>query len=98
MKIGKIIVFRVLANNTKLVMNKFCREFYGYMDRSCNYKYTYRRKGFLENFVYIKPLRSVLVVRKEDAVSIIEFLKRYNAEIYARDIILEKPDIKIFKK
>lgn len=92
--IGKIIVFRVLARNDKLTMNKFCRQFYGYLDRSHNYRYEYQRKGFIENFQYIKPLRGVLVVRKEDADEIISFLRSYNAEIYARDIILLQDDIK----
>lgn len=92
--IGKIIVFRVLARNDKLTMNKFCRQFYGYLDRSHNYQYKYQRKGFIENFLYIKPLRGVIVVRKEDADEIISFLKSYNAEIYARDIILLEKDLK----
>lgn len=93
-KVGKIIVFRVLARNDKLTMNKFCRQFYGYLDRSHNYRYQYQRKGFIENFSYIKPLRGVIVVRKEDANEIISFLKSYNAEIYARDIILTQDDLK----
>ena len=93
-RVGKVIVFRVLTRNDKLTMNKFCRQFYGYLDRSHNYRYQYQRKGFIENFPYIKPLRGVIVVRKEDADEIISFLKSYNAEIYARDIILTQDDLK----
>ena len=95
--IGKIIIFRVLACSDKLTMNKFCRQFYGYTDRSHNYRYEYQRKGFIDNFPYIKPLRGVIVVRKEDANEIISFLKSYQAEIYTRDIILLKKDLRKLK-
>ena len=92
--IGKIIVFKVLAKNNKLLMNKFCRKFWGYKDRSNNYKYEYKRNGYIDQFSYIKPLRGVLVVKKEDAGEIISFLESYNADIYARDIILLNEDQK----
>ena len=93
-EIGTIIVFRVLARNDKLTMNRFCRQFYGYLDHSNNYKYRYQREGFLDNFKYIKPLRGVIVVKKKDANEIISFLQSYNAEIYARDILLLEEDLK----
>lgn len=96
-EIGKIIVFRVLAKSGQLKTNKFCRQFYGYLDRSHNYKYQYQRKGFIDNFPHIKPLRGVLVVRKDDSDEIIEFLKSYNAELYARDIVLQDEDLKKLK-
>ena len=91
-ELGKIIVFRVLVNTSKSTMNKFCRQFYGYLDRSYNSQYKYQREGFIERFPYIKPLRGVIVVKKEDAKEIISFLNSYDAEIYARDIILIKED------
>ena len=94
---GTIIVFRVLTHTNKLIMNKFCRQFYGYTDRSHNYRYEYHRKGFINNFPYIKPLRGVIIVRKEDAKEIISFLKSYKAEIYARDIILLEEDLRKLK-
>ena len=90
---GKIIVFRVLAKTNKLVMNKFCRQFYGYLDRSHNYRYQYQRKGFIENFPHIKVLRGVIVVKIEDAKEIVSFLDSYNAEIFEREIILVPEDL-----
>jgi len=96
-EIGTIIVFRVLAQNNKSIMNRFCRQFYGYLDRSNNYEYQYHRKGFLDDFQYIKPLRGVIVVKKEASEKIISFLESYNAEIYARDIILQDEDINKLK-
>ncbi len=90
---GKIIVFKVLTKTNKLVMNKFCRQFYGYLDRSHNYRYQYKRKGFIENIPHIKLLRGVIIVKKEDANEIILFLKSYNAEIFEREIILLSEDL-----
>ena len=95
--IGSLIVFRILAKNTKLTMNKFCRQFYGYIDRSNNYKYTYKRGGFIEKFRYIKPLRGVLIVRKKDSKKIISFLKDFNADIFVRDVLLNKEDMRKLK-
>ena len=90
---GKIIVFKVLTKTNKLIMNKFCRQFYGYLDRSHNYRYQYQRKGFIENFPHIKVLRGVIVVKIEDANEIISFLESYNAEIFAREIVLVPEDL-----
>ncbi len=73
-------------------MNKFCREFYGYKMKSNYGRYTYEKKGFLDNHPFIKLQRGVLVVRKEDAEPILSFLESYNAEIFARDIILQAED------
>ena len=95
MQTGYIIVFRILARTNKSTTEKFCREFYGYTDRSNKGKYTYKRHGFLEQFPYIKPLRGVFVVRKEDAPLILTFLDRYNAEMYYREIILKDEDLDI---
>lgn len=90
---GKIIVFRVLAKTNKLVMNRFCRQFYGYLDRSCNNRYQYQRKGFIENFPHIKIIRGVIIVKKEDADEIVSFLESYKAEIFIREIILLPKDL-----
>lgn len=90
--LGKIIVFKMAPTNDRSTMNRFCRQFYGYLDRSSNYRYRYERKGFLDDYLYIKPHKGVIVVRKEDAEPILSFLKSYNAEIFARDIILQEED------
>jgi len=74
-------------------MNKFCRQFYGYLDRSHNYKYQYQRKGFIENFPHIRVIRGVIIVKKEDADEIVSFLGSYNAEIFTREIILLPEDL-----
>lgn len=91
---GKMIAFRVQANITQAKLNKFCREFYGYLDRSNKGKYAYKRKGFLDKFLHINPIRSLLIVRDEDCQKIVSFLEDYNAEIFVRSIILEAEDMK----
>ncbi len=89
---GRIIVFKLARTNDRTAMNRFCRQFYGYLDRSHNYRYSYKRKGFLSDFPHIRPQRGVIVVRKEDAKRIISFLKNYDAEIFTREIMLTEAD------
>jgi hypothetical protein len=91
--LGKVIIFKISPNNDESTMKKFSRRFYGYLDRSHNYRYKYQRKGFLDDFPYIKPHKGVIVVRKDDAEDILAFLESYNAEIFVRDIILVEEDI-----
>ena len=91
--LGKVIIYKLSKNNDHSTMKKFSRRFYGYLDRSYNYKYRYQRKGFLDDFPYIKPHKGVIVVRKQDADEILDFLESYNAEIYARDIVLQDEDL-----
>lgn len=96
MPTGTIIVYRVLrdaSKTSKLNMNKFCRQFYGYLDRSNRGKYEYQRKGFIEQYRHIKPLRGVIVVRREDSETIIGFLKNCDAELFVREVILLDEDI-----
>lgn len=91
---GRIIVFKLARTNDRTAMNRFCRQFYGYLDRSHNYRYRYERKGFLGDFPHIRLQRGVIVVKKEDAKAIISFLKSYDAEIFTREITLTKADMK----
>ncbi len=95
--IGNIIIFRVLPSNSKLRMNKFCREFYGYKMKSNYGRYTYEKKGFLDNYPFIKPQRGVIIVRSEDVGEIISFLGSYNAEIFTREITFLEEDIEQLK-
>ena len=92
--IGKMIAFKVQSRVTQSELNKFCREFYGYTDRSNKGKYVYNRKGFLSDVPHINPIRSLLIVKRDDADEIISFLKKYGAKVFVRDIILERPDVK----
>ena len=91
---GRLIVFKLARTNDRTAMNRFCRQFYGYLDRSHNYRYRYQRKGFLGDFPHLRLQRGVIIVRKEDSKEIISFLRSYDAEIITREIILLKADMK----
>lgn len=91
---GKMIAFRVQAMTSQAKLNKFCRKFYGYTDKSCHGKYIYKRKGLLDDIPHINPIRSLLIVKNEDCDKIISFLEKYNAETFIRDVILEEMDMK----
>ena len=92
-KVGKLIFFKVSKNNPKSKIDKFCRQFNGYVDRSNNNRYQYHRKGFIEDFPHIKLTRGVIIVRDCDSDAILSFLESYNAEIFVRDIILEDDEL-----
>jgi hypothetical protein len=92
---GRLIVFKLAKTNDRVAMNRFCRRFYGYLDHSHNDKYRYQRKGFLDDFPHLKLQSGVIVVRRQNTRAILSFLKEYNSEIFMRDIILTKRDLKL---
>ena len=96
---GVIIVFKNPNAEPKDIV-KFCREFYGYKDHSQKGKYTYQRKGLLGELPHVKinPIRTAIVVEKENSEKIINFLKKHNATIYARRIELLSEDISKIKE
>lgn len=94
---GKMIAFRVQSKTTQAKLNKFCRKFYGYTDKSCHGKYTYKRKGLLDDIPHINPIRSLLIVKNEDCDKVVLFLEKYNAEIFVRNVILEETDMEKLK-
>ena len=92
--IGTIILYRIKAKTTKSNTEKFCREFYGYTDKSNYGKYTYYRKGLLDVVPHIKLIRGAIIVQKNDQKKVITFLRQFNAEIHKRDMILTEKDKK----
>lgn len=79
---GRIIVFRLNKKVGQVEMNKFCRQFYGYIDRSNNGQYSYRRPGFIDSIHHVKVIRGVVVVGPADAPKVVEFLEKFGAEVY----------------
>ena len=96
---GKIICYNLKpANLTRKEIDRFQEELNG-RDNKSNYgKYTYRREGILDRIPTIKPVKSVVVVLPEFSGEILDLLEKYSAEIFARDIILEKQDIKKLRR
>lgn len=92
---GIIIAFRNKPKTPAKVIKRFCNRLYGYKDHSQKGKYLYERKGLLDEFphILINPIRSVIIVKKENAEKIFDFLKEFGAEVYTKEIKLEKEDI-----
>ncbi|MDP2789096.1 MAG: hypothetical protein Q8O46_03550 [bacterium] len=97
---GIIIAFRNRPKTPAKDIKRFCNRLFGYKDHSQKGKYLYERKGLLDEIphILINPIRSVIIVKKENAERILDFLKEFNAEIYTKDIQLEKEDIKKLEK
>lgn len=93
-KIGKIICYNLQVGGfPKSEIVRFQRELFGYMDKSNYGSHTYYREGLLDRIPHIKPVRSVLVIPLEFSGEVLALLGKYGAEIFARNIILEKRDV-----
>lgn len=90
--IGSIIVFRFKEKAEQKSINQFCKKFYGQYTSSHGGKYHYRRQGLLDNIPHIKLIGGVIIVTKDSAGKLIDFLKEYEAEVYIRDVILLPED------
>jgi hypothetical protein len=86
--IGNIIVFRFKEKTEQKSINQFCKKFYGQNTSSHGGKYQYRRHGLLDNIPHIKLIGGVIIIKKDFAEKVIDFLKEYNAEFYIREVIL----------
>lgn len=95
---GKIICYNFKASNlSRGDMDQFLREIAGHNDKSNYGKYSYRKRGLLDDLPHIKPVRSVIVVSRNESISLINLIRRYKIDAYIRDIILTKEDINKLK-
>ena len=92
MVLGKMIAFSVGKGMTQNERTKFTRHFFGYTDKSNYKKYSYYREGWLDKFPHIKPIKSLIIMRKEDSERTIEYLRKFDAELFVRDVVLSKED------
>jgi len=96
---GKIICYNIKSSNLQRKdIDKFLRELVGHNDKSHGGRYTYRKKGLLDDIPNIKPIRSVIVVSNENFPEIENILKKYAINAYIRDILLKEGDLKILCK
>lgn len=95
---GNIIVFRFKEKTDQKSINLFCKKFYGQNTSSHGGKYHYRRHGLLDNIPHIKLIGGVILVKKDSADIVIDFLKEYNAEFYIREVILLYEDEVVLDK
>ena len=94
MKRGAILIFRIYDGTNQRVANTFTQKLYGQNTRTHHGKYTYHKRGLLEEIPHIRLIRGVIIVRRQDAPRLEAFLKGYGAEYHARTIELEPSDQK----
>ncbi len=90
--IGNIIIFRFKEKTEQKSVNQFCKKFYGQDTSSHGGQYRYRRHGLLDEIPHVKLIGGVIIVKKDSAEKVIDFLKEYNAEFYIREVILLHED------
>jgi len=98
-KTGKLICYNIKASNiSRSDTDRFLRELAGHNDKSNHGKYTYRKRGILDEIPHIKLVRSVIVVSSNKSTQIINLIKKYGINAYIRDILLTEDDINKLKK
>jgi len=93
---GVIIVYRMDRKKIgQKGINRICRKLYGYTDYSNKKQYTYRREGLLDTLphIHLNPIRSALILRKEDAGKALEILQEEGAEASAWVVRLGPEDV-----
>ncbi len=89
---GILIAFTLSTGKDKARSSKFSKAFFGQATSSHGGKYRYRRRGFLDEIPYVKLIRGVIIVRKEDAAQILNFLQEFGTKTYVREVILTPED------
>ncbi len=92
---GSIIMYRFPPKTPNNVVNKFCKKFYGQDTSSHQGKYRYHRHGLLDDIPHHRLIRQVVIVRSQDASTVIDFLERYFLEIHIRQVELTEEDCSI---
>jgi len=92
MKTGTLICYTLGSKPTAVERNRFRKEFWGYRDFSNKGRYTYERDGLISDVPHVKLIRSVIIVRNEDCDRIVEFLRKNNATVFMKKVILSKED------
>ena len=95
---GCLITFKLRKEIESTARTRFFRKLYGCKDKSNYGKYTYERKGVLDEIPHIKLARAVIIVRNEDKEKLLEFLKG-KVDVSMRKVTLEKEDtVKLNRK
>lgn len=72
-------------------ITKLLEELFGRMKKS-NYNYEYQVKGKIPKEDYIKPVRSVVIVKKKQLQKLSKIFDSYKIKYGVREIILDKDD------
>ncbi len=92
MKFGLIICYTLGSKATAVQRNRFRKEFLGYIDHSNHGRFTYRRKGILDEIPHVKLIRSVVIIREEDRGKVVQCLEKHGAGYYIRRVELTSED------
>jgi len=95
---GYILVFHLPTKKKNVEISKFCQKFYGQDTSSWGGKYNYHRHGLMDDIPYRKLYRGVIIIKKKHFETVLEFLEKYNALVYVREIILTEEDKNILQK
>jgi len=90
-------VFNILKHLDNKTAVRFCRDLYGYKDKSYYGKYTYEREGLLSDVPHMKLTGSVIITDAKNARKVVNFLKKYNVPFFMRTIKLRKSDVKLME-
>ena len=93
MTMGKILVYTLRGTNA-VERNYFCKHFWGQETSSNRGKYRYRREGLLDHIPHRKLIRGALIIPQEYGDEVAEFLNKFDAEVYVRDVRLTPDDIR----
>ena len=91
---GYIIVFKLPPKKKNVEISKFCQKFYGQDTSSWGGKYHYHRHGLLDDIPHRKLLQGVILINKSNLETVLEFLEKYEAQVYAREVKLIEKDRK----
>jgi len=86
---GKLICY-TLGKISSTLRNKFKRELLGYKDYSNMGKYNYEREGILSKIPNYRPIRSVIIIKKQDKNIVISLLKKYKARYDLFDVDIKE--------
>jgi hypothetical protein len=91
---GTIICYTLGPKATQIQRNKLRKLLLGYKDISNNSQYNYFRDGLLTRIPSVGLVRSVFIVKKEDAGKVKLLLDEFCATVYVREVTLTQDDCK----
>ena len=91
---GILIAYRLRTPHDPNVASALVKKLYGQNTSSQGGKYRYRRKGLLDEIPSVRLIRGVIIVEKRNKKKILELLKDFNADVYVREVVLIRKDLK----
>ena len=73
---------------------KFFREFHGYTDKSNRGRYTYQRKGLIQEIPHLKPGKQTIIIPTKHTQKILKKLKKQAEAITITPITIAKKHLK----